>query len=171
MKRCINSGRNKKIRPGSKHSTTFQFNSIRTRRWEHTLSQVSYPALMSVLLTLQVATSGCVIIRRAWGECKVKFVLLRRRCSLEGKIWWLDKCNFIIENQVEQVFTSRDSLLGEPMFKVEYDDAKKEMQKENKTKAERKTQHNTSGKLFNGAHRRAEALVEIQVFDFFILFF
>jgi hypothetical protein len=33
MKKCINSGRNKKIRPGSKHSMTFQFNSIQTRRW------------------------------------------------------------------------------------------------------------------------------------------
>jgi hypothetical protein len=75
---------------------------------------------MSVQLTLQVATGGRVIIRRALGECKVKSILLRRRCSSEGKIWCLDKCNFIIENQVEQVFTSRDSLLGEPMFKVEY---------------------------------------------------
>jgi hypothetical protein len=44
---------------------------------------------------------------------------------LEGKIWCLDKCNFIIENQVEKVFTSRDSLLGEPMFKIEYDDTKR----------------------------------------------
>jgi hypothetical protein len=142
---------------------------MQDRRWEHTLSQASYPALMSVLLTLQVATSGCVIIRRAWGECKVKSVLLRRRWSLEGKIWWLGKCNFITENQVEQVFTSRDSLLGEPMFKVEYDDTKKEKQKENETKAERKTQRNTSKKLFNRAHCEAEALVEIQVFDFSIV--
>jgi hypothetical protein len=92
---------------------------------------------MSVLLTLQVATGGRVIIRRAWGEYKVKSVLLRRRCSLEGKTWWLGKCNFVTENQVEQVFTSRDSLLGEPMFKVEYDDTKKEMQKKNETKAEK----------------------------------
>jgi hypothetical protein len=84
-----------------------------------------------------VATGGRVIIRRAWGECKVKSVLLRRRCSLEGKTWWLGKCNFVTENQVEQVFTSRDSLLGEPMFKVEYDDTKKEMQKKNETKAEK----------------------------------
>jgi hypothetical protein len=45
------------------------------------------------------------------------------------------------------------------------------MQKENETKAERKTQRSTSIKLFNRAHRGAEALVEIQVFDFFILFF
>jgi hypothetical protein len=66
-----------------------------------------------------------VIIRRAWGGCKVKSVLLRRRCSLEGKIWWLGKCNFETENQVEQVFTCRDSLLGEPVFKVEYDYTKK----------------------------------------------
>jgi hypothetical protein len=62
-----------------------------------------------------------VINKRAWGECKVKSILLRRRCRLEGKIWWLDKCNIVTENQVEQVFISRDSLLGEPMFKVEYD--------------------------------------------------
>jgi hypothetical protein len=85
-----------------------------------------------------VATGGHVIIRRAWGECKVKSVLLRRRCSLEGKIWWIDKCNFVTENQVEQVFTSRDTLLGEPMFKVEYDDTKKEMHKENERKAKKK---------------------------------
>jgi hypothetical protein len=90
-----------------------------------THSQISYPTLTSVLLILQVAAGGCVIIRRAWGECKVKYVLLRRRCSLEGKILWLDKCNIETENQVEQVFTSRDSLLGEPVFKVEYDDTKK----------------------------------------------
>jgi hypothetical protein len=42
------------------------------------------------------------------------------------------------------------------------------MQKEIKTKAERKTQRNTSGKLFNGMHRGAEALVEIQFFDLLI---
>jgi hypothetical protein len=45
------------------------------------------------------------------------------------------------------------------------------MQKENEIKAERKTQHNTSKKLFNEAHRRAEALVEIQVFTFLFYFF
>jgi hypothetical protein len=56
---------------------------------------------------------------------------------LEGKIWCLEKCNFVIENQVEQVFTCRDSLLGEPMFKFEYDDTKRS-HKENETKAERK---------------------------------
>jgi hypothetical protein len=86
-----------------------------------------------------VATGGCVIIRRAWGECKIKSVLLRRRCSLEGKIWCLDKCIFIIENQVEQLFTSRDSLLGEPMFKVEYDDTKR--------RCKRKTKQRKKGKL------------------------
>jgi hypothetical protein len=134
-------------------------NKTQDRRWEHTLSQESYPALMSVLLTLQVATGGRVMSRRVWGECKVKSVLLRRRCSLEGKIWWLDKCNFVTENQVEQVFTSRDSLQGEPMSKVEYVDTKKEIQKENKTKTERKTQHSTSGKLLNRAQRRVDALV------------
>jgi hypothetical protein len=95
-----------------------------------------------------------VIIRRAWGECKVKSVLLRRRCSLEGKIWYLDKGNIITENQVEQVFTSRDSLLGEPMFKVEYDDTKrrckrkvKQRQKEklNATLAENSSTELTAG--------------------------
>jgi hypothetical protein len=44
------------------------------------------------------------------------------------------------------------------------------MQKENETRVERKIQHSTSRKLFNGAHCGAEALVGIQVFDFFILF-
>jgi hypothetical protein len=73
-------------------------NKTQDRRWEHTLSQASYLALTSVLLTLQVAIGGCAIIRRAWGECKIKSILLRRRRSLEGKIWWLDKCNFITEN-------------------------------------------------------------------------
>jgi hypothetical protein len=93
--------------------------------WEHTLSQKFYPPLTSVLLTLHVATGDHVIIRSTWGECKVQSVLLRRRCSLEGKIWYLDKCNFITENQVEQVFTCRASLLGEPMFEVKYDDTKR----------------------------------------------
>jgi hypothetical protein len=46
---------------------------------------------MRVLLTLQVTIDGCVRTRRAWGECKVKSVLLKRSCSLEGKIWWLNK--------------------------------------------------------------------------------
>jgi hypothetical protein len=46
-----------------------------------------------------VATGGRVIIRRAWSEYKVKSILLRRY-SLKGKIWCLDKCNFVIENQV-----------------------------------------------------------------------
>jgi hypothetical protein len=77
---------------------------------------------------------------------------------LEDKIWWLDKYNFITENQVEQVFTSRESLLSEPMSMMIQ---KKEMQKEDETKTERKTQCNTSRKLFNGAHCGAEALVEI----------
>jgi hypothetical protein len=45
------------------------------------------------------------------------------------------------------------------------------MQKEIETKAERRTQCSTSGKLFNGAHRGAGAHVEIQFFDFLILFF
>jgi hypothetical protein len=45
------------------------------------------------------------------------------------------------------------------------------MQKENETKAERKTQRSTSGKLFNEAHRGAEALVEIQFLTFLFYFF
>jgi hypothetical protein len=45
------------------------------------------------------------------------------------------------------------------------------MQKEIEMKTKRRTQHSTSEKLFNRAHRGAEALVEIQIFDFFIQFF
>jgi hypothetical protein len=45
------------------------------------------------------------------------------------------------------------------------------MQKEIKTKAERRTKCSTSGKLFNEAHRGAGALVEIQFFDFLFSFF
>jgi hypothetical protein len=44
------------------------------------------------------------------------------------------------------------------------------MQKEIKTKAERRTQRSTSEKLFNGAHHGAGALGEIKFFDFFIHF-
>jgi hypothetical protein len=99
---------------------------------------VSYLALMSVLLTLQVTIGGLVIIKRAWGECKVKSVQLRRRCSLEVKIWCLDKCNIIIENQVKQVFISRESLLGEPMFKVEYDDIKRRCKRKMKQRQKEK---------------------------------
>jgi hypothetical protein len=73
-------------------------NKMQDRRWKHTLSQASYPALTSVLLTLQVTIDVQVRTKREWGECKVKCVLLRRRCSLEGKIWWLNKCNFVKEN-------------------------------------------------------------------------
>jgi hypothetical protein len=47
---------------------------------------------------------------------------------------------------------------------------KKKMQKKIETKVERRTQRSTTRKLFNGAHRRVEALVEIQFFDFLILF-
>jgi hypothetical protein len=64
---------------------------MQDQRWKHTLSQVSYLDRTSVLLTLHVAIGGHVRTRIAWGECKVKSVLLRRRCSLEGKIWWLNK--------------------------------------------------------------------------------
>jgi hypothetical protein len=58
---------------------------MQDRRWKHTLSQASYPTLMSVLLTLQVAIGGHVRTRRVWGGCNVKSVLIRRRCSLEEK--------------------------------------------------------------------------------------
>jgi hypothetical protein len=68
----------------------------------------------------------------------VKSVLLRRRCSLDGKIWCLGKCNIIIENQVEQVFTSRDSLQGELMFKVEYSDTKKRCKRKMKQRQKEK---------------------------------
>jgi hypothetical protein len=105
-----------------------------------------------------VATGGRVIIRRAWGECKVKSVLLRRRCSLEGKIWCLDKCNFIIENQVEQVFTCRDSLLGEPMFEVEYDDTKRKCKTKTKQRQKEKLsatlEENSSMELTAGLRRQ-----------------
>jgi ABC-type methionine transport system ATPase subunit len=57
---------------------------------------------------------------------------------LEGKIWYLDKGNIITENQVEQVFTSRDSLLGEPMFKVEYDDTKRRCKRKVKQRQKEK---------------------------------
>jgi hypothetical protein len=82
------------------------------------LSQASYPALMSVLLTLQVAIGGRVRTRRVWSEYKVKSVLLRRRCSLESKIWWLNKCNFMTEKPSLTSVQSTNSLLGEQMFKV-----------------------------------------------------
>jgi hypothetical protein len=85
-----------------------------------------------------VATGGHVIIRRAWGECKAKSVLLMRRCSMEGKIWCLDKCNFVIENQVQQVFTSRDTLLGVPLFKVEYDDTERRCTRKKKQRQKEK---------------------------------
>jgi hypothetical protein len=61
--------------------------------------------------------------------------------------------------------------MGEPMFKVEYDDTKRRCKKEIETKAKQSTQRSTSGKLFNTAHHGAEALVEIQFFDFLILMY
>jgi hypothetical protein len=61
--------------------------------------------------------------------------------------------------------------MGEPMFKVEYDDTKRRCKKEIETKAKQSTQRSTSGKLFNRAHHGAEALVEIQFFDFLILMY
>jgi hypothetical protein len=40
------------------------------------------------------------------------------------------------------VFTSRDSLLGEPMFKVEYDDKKRDVKgKQNKGRKKNSSQH------------------------------
>jgi hypothetical protein len=49
---------------------------------DHTLSQASYPALTSILLTLQVATGGCKGNQGAWGDCKVNL-----RYSREGVAW------------------------------------------------------------------------------------
>jgi hypothetical protein len=98
-----------------------------------------------------VATAGgCVIIRRASGECKVKSVLLRRRCSLEGKIWCLDKCNFVIEIQVEQVFTSRNLLPGEPMSKAKYDGIKRKTKQRQKEKLNVALAENSSTEITAG---------------------
>jgi hypothetical protein len=47
-----------------------------------TLSQASYPILMSVLLTLQVATSGHEANQESVGDCKVKL-----RYSRDGVAW------------------------------------------------------------------------------------
>jgi hypothetical protein len=44
---------------------------------------------MSVLLTLQVATGGREGNQESVGRLQGKLALLKRRCSLEGKIWWL----------------------------------------------------------------------------------
>jgi hypothetical protein len=57
------------------------------------------------------------------------------------------------------------------MFKVKYDDMKRRCKRKVKQRRKEKTQCSNSGKLFNGAHREAKALVEIHNFDFFILFF
>jgi hypothetical protein len=84
-------------------SNTIGYRLVKIKRQTEggsTVSQASYPTLPSVLLTLQVAIGGCVRTRRVWGEYKVKSDLLRRRCSSEGKIWWLNKCNFMIEKPI-----------------------------------------------------------------------
>jgi hypothetical protein len=141
-------------------------NKAQDRRWKHTLSQASYPTLMRVLLTLQVAIGARVRTRRAWGECKVKYVLLRRRCSLEGKIWWLNKCNFMTEKPSGTSVQSRNSLLGEQMFKVEYDDTKRRCRRKSKQRQNEELGATLEEKHFNGAHHGTEAVVEIQFFTF-----
>jgi hypothetical protein len=53
-----------------------------TKNGEVTLSQESYPTLTSVLLTLQVATSGYVITSQASNDCKVLPVRLKKKAEL-----------------------------------------------------------------------------------------
>jgi hypothetical protein len=60
---------------------------LKNRRWKHGLSQASYPAIMSVHCRWQSVPG--MRTRRVLGDYKVKHVLVNRRCSLEGKIWWL----------------------------------------------------------------------------------
>jgi hypothetical protein len=91
------------------------------------------------------------------GECKVKSVLLRRSCSLEGKIWWLNKCNFVTELPSWTSVQSRNSLLGEQMQLCDritkLNKCSKEMQIEIKIKAKRRTQR-TSGKTLQWSSLR-----------------
>jgi hypothetical protein len=47
----------------------------------------------------------------------------------------------------------------------------KEVTRKTKQRQKEKTQHSTSGKLFNGTHRGAEALVEIPFFAFYSIFY
>jgi hypothetical protein len=62
-------------------------------------------------------------------------------------------------------------LLSEQMFKVEYDDTKRRCKMKSKQRQNEELLAALAEKLFNGAHRGAEALVEIQFFEVFILFF
>jgi hypothetical protein len=52
-------------------------------------------------------------------------------------------------------------LLGEQMFKVEYDDTKKRWKRKSKQRQNEELNATLVKKLFNRAHRGAEALVEI----------
>jgi hypothetical protein len=60
-------------------------------------------------------------------------------------------------------------LLGEQMFKVEYDDTKRRCQRKSKQRKNEELSAALVEKLFNRAHCGAKSLVEIQFFDFLIL--
>jgi LDH2 family malate/lactate/ureidoglycolate dehydrogenase len=57
------------------------------------------------------------------------------------------------------------------MFKVKYDDTKRRCKRKLKQRQNEELSAALAEKLFNGAHRGAEAIGEIQFFDFFILIF
>jgi hypothetical protein len=57
------------------------------------------------------------------------------------------------------------------MFKVYYDDIKKRYKRKSKQRKNEEFSTALAEKLFNGAPRRAEALVEIHYFDFLLLIF
>jgi hypothetical protein len=67
-----------------------------------TLSQASYPALFYLHHRWKLVVG--MITSRMWGDYKVKPVLLKRRCSLEGNIWWPNNATSQQKNNVEQVF-------------------------------------------------------------------
>jgi hypothetical protein len=52
------------------------------------------------------------------------------------------------------------------MFKVEYNDTKRRCQRKSKQRKNEELSTTLAEKLFNGAHRGAEALVEIQFLNF-----
>jgi hypothetical protein len=57
------------------------------------------------------------------------------------------------------------------MFKVEYDDTKRRCKRKLKQRKNEELSAALAKKLFSRVHRGAEALVEIQFFDFLILIF
>jgi hypothetical protein len=58
-------------------------------------------------------------------------------------------------------------LLGELMFKVEYDDTNRRCKRKLKQRKNKELSAALAEKVFNGAHCGAKALVEIQFLDFF----